>query len=205
MFTLGYPLQRNKAANRKTKMDKSDSSARALIKAEDCILLIVDVQKKLVAAIPESVKYIDKIVKLIKLFKIMDLPVMITEQQNLGETVTEIRQELQGVKPLSKITFSCFGTKEFKKNLAQYNKKVLLIAGIEAHICVAQTALQAIPRYRVQVIGDAVASRALQNCELALERLRQNGITITSTEMLMYELLEKAGTDHFRAALPLVK
>jgi nicotinamidase-related amidase len=186
-------------------MDKTDSSTMALINAEDCILLIVDVQKKLVPAIPESAKYIDNIVKLIKLSKIIDLPVMITEQQNLGDTVDEIRNELDGLKPLSKITFSCLGTEEFQKRLAQHNKKVLLVAGIEAHICVAQTALEAASRYQVQVIGDAVASRATYNREIALERLRQNGITITSVEMLIYELLGKAGTDQFRAVLPLVK
>jgi isochorismate hydrolase len=186
-------------------MDKSDSSTRALINAQDCILLIVDVQTKLVPAIAESAKTIDNIVKLIKLSKIINLPVMVTEQQNLGDIVDEIRSQLDDVKPLSKITFSCWGAEEFKKRLAQHNKKVLLVAGIEAHICVAQTALEAVSRYHVQVIGDAVASRASYNREIALERLRQNGITITSTEMLMYELLGKAGTDHFRAVLPLVK
>ena len=142
---------------------------------------------------------------MIKLSKIINLPVMITEQQNLGDTVDDIRRELDDVIPLSKITFSCWGTEEFKKKLAQHNKPVLLVAGIEAHICVAQTALEAATRYHVQVIGDAVASRASYNREIALARLRQNGITITSTEMLIYELLEKAGTDHFRAVLPLVK
>ena len=186
-------------------MNKTDSSAKALIRPEDCVMLIVDVQKKLVPAIPEAAKPIDNIVKLIKLSKIIDLPIVITEQQNLGDTVGEIRRELKDVKPFSKITFSCFGMEEFNKILGQYTRKVLLIAGIEAHICVAQTALEATSRYRVQVVGDAVASRASHNCEIALERLRQNGITITSTEMLMYELLGKAGTDAFRAVLPLVK
>ncbi len=186
-------------------MDKTDLSAKALVKAEDCVLLIVDVQKKLVPAIPEAAKHIDNIVTLIKLAKIIDLPVLITEQQNLGDTVDEIRSELKDLKPVSKITFSCFGTQEFKKRLASHNKKVLLLAGIEAHICVAQTALEATARYRVQVVGDAVASRVPHNCEIALERLRQNGITITSTEMLIYEMLKEAGTDDFRAVLPLVK
>ena len=186
-------------------MDKTDSSKSVLINPRDCILLIVDVQKKLVPAIPESAKTIDNIVKLIKLSKIIDLPVIITEQQNLGDTVDEIRTELDEIKPLSKITFSCLGTADFQKRLTQHHRRVLLVAGIEAHICVAQTALEAATRYQVQVVGDAVASRAAYNREIALERLRQNGITITSTEMLMYELLGKAGTDQFRAVLPLVK
>ena len=77
--------------------------------------------------------------------------------------------------------------------------------GVESHICVAQTALSAAARYRVQVVSDAISSRSLHNWVVAVERLRMNGITVTSTEMLMYELLGAAGTPEFKATLPLVK
>ena len=81
----------------------------------------------------------------------------------------------------------------------------LNIAGIEAHICVAQTAVHAVSQYTVHVVSDAISSRSPHNREIALQRMQHCGVTITSTEMVMYELLEKAGTDSFREVLKLVK
>ena len=78
------------------------------------------------------------------------------------------------------------------------------MTGIEAHICVAQTALDAIPSHTVHVVADAVSSRSPHNKEISLERLRQSGVIVTSTEMFIYELLVRAGTDEFRKALKLV-
>jgi isochorismate hydrolase len=89
--------------------------------------------------------------------------------------------------------------------LKAHDRHTLILTGMEAHICVAQTALQAPLDYRIVVIADAVASRSPLDRDMALERLRENGVTIMSTEMLMYEWLERAGTDTFRAALPLLK
>ena len=107
--------------------------------------------------------------------------------------------------PVSKITFSCFASEEFCKHLKNLNKKTLIVTGIEAHICVAQTVLDAINEYDVHVVSDAVSSRSLNNKEIALDRLRQNNVTITTTEMLIYELLIKAGTNEFRKTLGLLK
>jgi nicotinamidase-related amidase len=84
-------------------------------------------------------------------------------------------------------------------------KKILVLTGVEAHICVAQTALHALSSYDVQVISDAVSSRTADNRSIALLRMRDAGATITSTEMFIYEILQKAGTDEFRAVLPFVK
>ena len=83
--------------------------------------------------------------------------------------------------------------------------RTLILTGMEAHICVAQTALRAPLDYRIAVIADAAASRSPHDRDVALERLRESGVAIASTEMLMYEWLERAGTDTFRAALPLLK
>ena len=84
-------------------------------------------------------------------------------------------------------------------------RKTLILTGVETHICIAQTALSAIPKFKVQVVSDAVSSRLLDNWAIGLERMRQSGVTITSTEMLIFELLERAGTDEFRATLKLMK
>jgi len=177
----------------------------ALLKKEDCALLVIDVQEKLVRVIDDVKRSIENIVRLIRFSRIVDIPVVLSEQQNLGDTVKEIRDEMKPFQPISKITFSCFASDEFCKSLQYINKKALLVTGIEAHICVAQTAMDGMKEYDVHVVSDAVTSRSVDDKEVALDRLRQNGVTVTTTEMLMYELLVKAGTSEFRKALKLLK
>ena len=172
---------------------------------ENCALVIIDVQEKLVPIIAGGEDTIKNIIKLVKFAKILAIPIVVTEQQNLGRTVEQIRSETGQIEPISKITFSCFASEEFRNYLHYVNRKTLILTGIESHICVAQTALDAPPEYTVQVVSDGVASRDPRNRDIALDRMRTAGITITSTEMLIYELLKKAGTDEFRATLPLVK
>ena len=180
-------------------------SSAPLVSRENCVLVIIDVQQKLVPVIEEAGRVIDNIVKLIKFSKILGFPVVLTEQQKLGETVTEIRGEIPGLQPISKITFSCFGSGEFRDHIRQLNRNTMIITGVEAHICVAQTALHAIPDYTAHVVSDAIGSRSIYDWEVALDRMRCSGITITSTEMLIYELLTRAGTPEFREALQLIK
>ena len=175
-----------------------------LVSRENCALVIIDVQQKLAPVIAEASRVIENIVKLIKFSKIVDLPVVLTEQQKLGETVTEIRGEIPGLRPIPKITFSCFGAEEFGEHIRQLNRNTLIITGLEAHICVAQTALQAMSDYTVHVVSDATSSRSVHDWEIALDRMRYNGITITSTEMLIYELLTRAGSPEFREVLRLI-
>jgi nicotinamidase-related amidase len=181
------------------------SSSSALLRKEDCALLVIDVQEKLVRIIEEANKSIENIVRLIRFSNIVDIPIVLTEQQNLGDTVKEIRDEMTTFQPVSKITFSCFASDEFCGYLKHLKKKTLIVTGIEAHICVAQTVLDAINEYDVHVVSDAVSSRSINNKEIALDRLRQNNVTITTTEMLIYELLIKAGTNEFRKTLGLLK
>ena len=186
-------------------MEKTHQSTTSLLSKEDCVLVVIDMQKKLVPVITGADKAIENVIKLVKLAKILQLPIVLTEQQNLGDTVEEIRSEIKEIQPISKITFSCFGLEEFADHISRFNRKTLILTGIESHICVTQTALDAPAEYSIQVVSDAVASRAPHNWKIALDRMQRGGATITSTEMVMYELLQKAGTDEFRAALPLVK
>ena len=176
-----------------------------LVSRENCALVIIDVQQKLVPVVAEAGRVIENIVKLIKFSKIVGLPVVLTEQQKLGETVAEIRGEIQGIQPIPKITFSCFGAEEFGEHIRQLNRNTLIITGLEAHICVAQTALHAMSDYTVHVVSDATSSRSVHDWEIAIERMQCNGITITSTEMLIYELLTRAGSAEFKEALKLIK
>jgi nicotinamidase-related amidase len=107
--------------------------------------------------------------------------------------------------PVSKRVFNCFFCGSFAEKIDQLQRRTLILSGIEAHICVTQTALWANPQFRVQVVSDAISSRAPENVSVAIERMRSSGVTITSTEMVIYELLQTAGTDEFKAMLPYVK
>jgi nicotinamidase-related amidase len=135
----------------------------------------------------------------------MQTPVVVTEQQKLGATLPEIRSEVRDGEPMVKVDFNCFGLDLFTRRVRDLHKKALILAGIEAHICVAQTALHGVSEYIVHVVGDATSSRSVHNRDIALQRMRESGVTITSSEMVIYELLGKAGTETFREVLKLVK
>lgn len=186
-------------------MNVKHSPRSALLTRDDSLLVIIDMQERLLPVIAEKERIIENVVKLVKFSQIIGLPVVLTEQQKLGETVPEIRELLKDLQPISKLEFDCFGSSAFGKHVSEQDKDTLIITGVEAHVCVAQTALSGLSDYSVQVVSDAISSRSLHNREVALHRMGQNGITITSTEMVIYELLQKAGTDTFREALALVK
>lgn len=180
-------------------------SMNCLIRRDDCALVVIDIQERLLPHIHEGEKVVANAAKLARFAGIVGLPVLWTEQQNLGETPEEIRAELPNAEPIRKIEFGSFGCGPFRDALGQLGQRTLILAGIEAHICVAQTALGALPHYGVHVVADAVSSRVPENKQIGLNRMRECGAVITSSEMVMYELLERAGTDEFREVLPLVK
>ena len=186
-------------------MNSLSSSKHGLLAKEDSLLVIIDMQERLVPAMAEKEGLVENVLRLVKVSRILGIPVILTEQQKLGDTLPEIRDEIENASPISKLEFNCFGSEDFTENVRQLKRKTLIIAGIEAHICVAQTALHACSEYDVHVVSDALSSRSPHNCSVAVNRMAQSGITITSTEMVIYELLGKAGTDTFREVLKLVK
>jgi nicotinamidase-related amidase len=181
---------------------ESDS---ALIGCESAVLVMIDFQERLVPAMAEKERLMENTIRLARVSRILGIPVLVTEQQKLGATVPELREALGAPDPVSKVEFGCFSSQGFTERVKALKRNTLILAGIEAHICVAQTALQAVPYYRVHVVADAVSSRVLQNRDIALRRMEQAGVVLTSTEMVIYELLGKAGTDAFREVLKLVK
>jgi nicotinamidase-related amidase len=186
-------------------MVKKHFGTKNLIKREESVLIIIDIQDKLTPRISNNEKVIANIIRLLKFSRIIGLPVLLLEQEKLGQTLPEIKKEIPDSTPITKNTFNCFLSNEFRKRIRQLRPKTLILAGVETHICVAQTALSAIPKFNVQVVSDAVSSRSFLNWIIGIERMRQAGVTITSTEMLIFELLERAGTDEFRAAIKLMK
>ena len=116
-----------------------------------------------------------------------------------------MKKEIPGVDPIIKTSFNCFYCPEFSERIKKPGRNTLILAGVENHVCVAQTAIHALPNFNVHVVSNAVSSRTPENWSVGIERMRQFGAVITSTEMLIFELLRKAGTEEFRATLPLVK
>ena len=178
---------------------------QSLIAREDCVLAIIDVQEKLLPVISDKEKIVDNVMRLVRFSNIIGLPILVTEQVKLGSTISEVKKELGSIQPINKFHFNCFFCNDFTEQIEKLGRRTLILAGVEAHICVAQTAIFALPRFNVHIIGDAVSSRARENHIISIERMRQYGATISSTEMFIYELLQKAGTDEFKTALSLVK
>ena len=176
-----------------------------MIEKDDSLLVVIDVQEKLMPVIADTRRVIDNVITLLKFANIIDLPVILTEQEKLGATVPEVKQEIPECSPIGKITFDAFLSDEFVEQVHKTKRNTLILTGVETHICVAQTALHSLPDFKVHVVSDAVSSRTADNWKIGLERMRQSGAVITSTEMVIYEVLKRAGTDEFRQTLKLVK
>jgi nicotinamidase-related amidase len=186
-------------------MPDSGKPSPNLIAREESILVVIDVQERLMPVIAEREKVTENVVRLLKSSEILGLPVILTEQEKLGDTLPNLLEARSGLQPIRKLDFDCFGCQEFVEQLHHIGRRTLILCGVETQICVAQTALHAAPDYTVHVVSDATSSRMETNWQVGLERMRHAGVVVTSTEMVIYELLQRAGTDEFRAVLPLVK
>lgn len=179
-----------------------------LISREEAALVIIDVQEKLFPLVFEKDKILGNIRKLIKFAKIINMPIILTEQypKGLGPTIPEVKELIPEIQPVEKVEFSCFRSEKFKSLLKDLGIKTLIITGIETHICIAQTSIEGLSNgYKSCVIIDATSSRNPEDKSAALERMKQSGVVIASTEMIIYELLGTAGTQEFREALKLIK
>ena len=181
----------------------------SLAKPEECALLVVDVQEKLIHTIAKAEEVIANIAALIRIAGLFELPIVVSEQEKLGPTVPELRELLEqggAYNPISKQSFSCWGNEAFREALEKTQRKYLLLVGIEAHICVGQTALDLLANdYRVQVVADAVSSHDRQDYQTAIKRLAKAGAIISSTEALIFELTTITGPPPFKQVLTIVK
>lgn len=186
------------------------SNAGKLIHPRSSALVVIDLQEKLVPAIDGIEGILANTRKLLHLAKALELKTMVTTQyrKGLGEIVPEIQEMLGDIGSLDKVCFGCLGDDPFRIALAQTLPPggTLLLAGVESHICVMQSALGALnDGYNVHVVSDAIGSRALANRELGIERMRDAGAIITSTEMAIYELLGNSSRPEFKQMLPHLK
>jgi len=171
-------------------------------------LAVVDVQERLLPAIFEQQRVVQNTVRLIQGAGVLQIPIFATEQyrKGLGATVPEIAGAIPGFAPMEKLAFSACGAAGFIPALKQKNVSEVLLCGIEAHVCISQTCLDLLDEgFRVFVVADAVSSRTPENYRFGLDRMRAAGAVLVSTEMVLFELLERAGTDEFKQILNLVK
>lgn len=184
--------------------------ARQPLAAEQAALVVVDIQEKLLPPIHEKERLVRNSQLLLRLAGILNIPVVATTQyaKGLGRTVPEIASLLPPDEPIDKLQFGCFASPQFCSALKALpgRRNTVLLCGMETHICVMQTALGALEQgYLVHVASDAVGSRSEWNWKVGLERMRAAGALISSTEMIIYELLGGSGTAAFKQMLQYLK
>ncbi len=177
---------------------------------ENAILVVIDFQEAQTRIMPPEVgkSLIRNIKILIAFAKRLDIPILATEQypKGLGRTIPEVQSELGSIVPVEKITFSCCGTLGFADQLKELRRNQILLTGIEAHICVLQTAADLLRRnYEVHLIADAVGSRKKLDWEVSLRWIEKKGAIISTTEIIAFQLLKEAGTEDFKQLSKLLK
>lgn len=179
-----------------------------ILRRDRAVLVLVDFQEKLHPHVARRDAVAAGAVKLAEAARVLGLPVLVTEHavDVLGPTLEPLRAALGGFEPLRKTVFSCFGSPGFGDRLGSLGRPQILLAGEETHVCVSQTAHEAIARgFAVHVVEDACAARTEENHALGLRKMALAGAVPASVESAIFELLERAGTDEFRKLLPVIK
>lgn len=179
-----------------------------MITPKDTLLLLVDVQGRLAHGVFEAAKVESTLSRLIRACAVLEVPTLVTEQypKGLGHTIESLMELLPGTVPVEKLAFSCCGSPEFMHRLRSFNRSEILVAGIETHVCVYQTAVELIEfGYNVHLVTDAVSSRTEENKNLGIRCIEKAGASLTSSEMALFELLRVAEGDKFKAVSKIVK
>lgn len=179
-----------------------------MLTTDDTVLLIVDVQGKLAELMHEKDALFENLRRLLQGARELGLPLLVTEQNpdGLGPTHDEIVGLLEGIERIPKMSFSCCGEPRVLEALAALGRRQVLLAGIEAHVCVYQTAADLVEAgYEVEIVADAASSRTAANRAIGLQKARDAGAIITCVETALFELLRSADAPQFKAILKLVK
>lgn len=182
-----------------------------LAEASKSTLLLVDMQERLLPAMTGGKEAAARCAILLKAAKALSVPVTVSEQypKGLGRTVPGLAAEFGNAPVFEKTAFSCWKDQGLKDHLIVHHeagRPLVILAGIEAHVCVMQTAADlSAAGFGVLAVADAMASRAPSSHALALERMRQHGVQVVNTEMVVFELLGAAGTAEFKNLSALVR
>lgn len=190
---------------------ENDSPSRLALDRDRTVVLVIDVQERLGAAMQQPA--FERVVKntriLIEAAKELGLPLLVTEQypKGLGPTVSPLKELLNDDStPIEKVAFSCGAVKEVARRLFQSGRRQVVVAGMETHVCVFQTVRDLVAGgYAPFVVRDAVLSRTQENHDTGLSLMRDAGATISSTEAVVFDLLGAAGTPEFKKLSPLMK
>jgi nicotinamidase-related amidase len=183
---------------------------RRQLEADHCALLVVDIQEKLLPPIFHKEQLLHNAKLLIRAAGTLKIPAIVSTQyaKGLGGTVPEIASLLPENRAIDKDQFSCFGSAVFSTVLKRLpgKRNTLLLCGMETHICVMQTALAGLREgYLVHIASDAVSSRTEWNWKIGLDRMQSAGAVISSTEMMIYELMRSSSSPAFKEMLPYLK
>ena len=175
---------------------------------DNSVFVLVDVQGKLAELMSEKEELYAKLKACTGGMQILGIPTIWVEQspEKMGSTIKQLSKLLKGLAPIPKKTFSCCGEPEFMKALRQTLRKKVIIAGIETHVCVYQTAVDLMAAgYDVEVVSDAVSSRSAENRNVALHKIASLGARLTTTEMILLELMQTSSHPKFRDILKIIK
>ena len=179
-----------------------------ILKKETTALLIIDLQERILPVIRNYELVLENTIKLIKGFKILQLPIYFTEQypKGLGPTSKKVLDELEGYTAIHKMSFSCSGASDLFDELRKKKLSQIVVCGVESHVCVQQTVLDLIANnFQVNLAADAVSSRKEIDYTTALQRMLTLGAEVTTTESILFELLEVCGTPEFKEVSKIVK
>jgi nicotinamidase-related amidase len=179
-----------------------------MLALENIVLIVIDFQGNLAHSMYEKHQLFENAQKAINGARVFEIPIIVTEQipEKLGSTIPEIEHFLPDIKYISKATFNCCDNKRFLHELESLNRKQIVLSGIETHICIYQTAMGLLNMgYEVHIIADAVSSRTVRNRNIGLEKMKDGGANLTSTEIVLFELLKTAEHEKFRKIIKIVK
>jgi Amidases related to nicotinamidase len=175
------------------------------------VLVVIDVQEKLVRVIHEHDEVEKNIERLIRGSRVLGVPVLVTEQYRKGlgattELLARAFEETGGFDPIEKMCFSSWGCAAFAEKLKASGRREVILCGIEAHVCVYQTALDLLRGgFEVTLVADAVSSRTPRNRRIAIERMMLEGAKLSTTEMALFEMTVESGTEEFKSISKIVK
>lgn len=176
--------------------------------ADDTVLVIVDVQERLLPAVQARTRIVHNIGRLLRAAEVLAVPVLVSEHNpaGLGRTVPELATLLPTGMIVEKMTFSCVREPAFHATLASHGRGQVVLAGAEAHVCVLQTGLDLqAGGFHCFIVADATSSRSAGDVELGIERMRDNGMEVVTTEMILFEWLRRADRPEFKDLLPIIK
>ena len=188
---------------------ETPNPAATLLRPDRTILVLVDLQERLLPAIAGQDRVVKNSLLLMRLAEILKIPVVLTTQyrKGLGDVVPDVAAAAPLTQALDKVSFGCFANEGFLARLADLgDRDQLVVGGVESHICVCQTVLGALEKgYAVHVAGDAVGSRTDANHRVGLARMERAGALVSSAEMAVYELLGRSDAAAFKQILPYLK